>query len=121
MVELFAIVLLALLGFLLWRRFAATTSGGVGAHARPATLTFTGVSPVNRPAGSDEAFCAISGILSGPELPPTEVYQRLVIGPQTPWPSVGQACQAAYLPGKAATHWQIAGDASAEPWRDERP
>jgi hypothetical protein len=110
MVELFAIVLLALLGFLLWRRFAGAKGARLGANPVPAVLTVTGVSPVTRPAGSGEAFCAISGILSGPELPPTEVYQRLLFGPQTPWLSVGQEVQAVYLPGKAATHWQIVGD-----------
>ena len=109
MTTLMAIILLALLGFLLWRQFAGKRPSAPGAEAKPALLTLTGVSPVTRPVGDAEAFCAVSGFLRGPELPPTEVYQRWVLGPGAPWPAMGQEIDALYLPGKASTHWWAAG------------
>ncbi|MGL6235572.1 MAG: hypothetical protein ACRC20_09530 [Segniliparus sp.] len=105
MTTFMAITALVLLGLLLWRRFGGKGQRAPGAEAQPALLTLTGVSPVSRPSGDAEAFCAVSGILRGPELPPTEVYQRWVLGPGAAWPSVGQEIDALYLPGKASTHW----------------
>lgn len=110
MTTLMAIILFALLGYLLWRQFAGKRLSVPGEGAKPALLTLTGVSPTTRPDADAEAFCAVSGIMKGPELPPTEVYQRWVLGPSAPWPALGQEIDVLYRPGKASTHWWAAAD-----------
>ncbi|SIS04375.1 hypothetical protein [Williamsia sterculiae] len=84
------------------------------------TLTVTGVS--DRPEVGDkngQMFCTISGTVLGPQTAPTDVYQRMVLPDDQPWPQVGDDLPVVYRAGKVETSWRIG--TLAPPPSDEPP
>ena len=69
-------------------------------------LTLTGVT--ERPLDADKdgrAFATVSGQITGPSIPPTQVYRRLVLEFGSPWPEVGQQWPVFYKVGKVDSTW----------------
>lgn len=76
------------------------------------TLTVVGVSddqvdPQSTTDKNGQRFYTITGTIVGPETNPTEVYGTLVLGPDDPWPQVGDDLPVIYKPQKAVTSWQF--------------
>ncbi|KAF0969024.1 MULTISPECIES: hypothetical protein [Mycobacteriales] len=76
------------------------------------TLTVVGVSdnqsdPRSATDRDGQRFYTITGTIVGPETTPTEVYGTLVLGPDDPWPQVGDDLPVIYKPHKAVTSWQF--------------
>lgn len=114
----------AMLGAVLiqWRRSRpGQPTGGAPGDPRfvnrvPGTLKVTGVS--DKPVEGDknnQVFCTVSGTITGPDTPPTDVYGRFVVTMAMSWPSIGDEIPVTYKPGKAETTWEIAGPIGDEP------
>ncbi|WP_038254730.1 hypothetical protein [Williamsia sp. D3] len=82
----------------------------------PGTLTLTGVA--DKPVEGDknhQAFCTVSGTITGPDTAPTDVYGRFVMPMSSAWPQIGDQVPVTYKPGKAESTWQIAGSIGGGP------
>ncbi|TYQ04531.1 UNVERIFIED_ORG: hypothetical protein L601_000600002040 [Gordonia westfalica J30] len=87
-------------------------SAGKASQYVQGMLTIVGVSdnqsdPQSATDKNGQRFYTITGTIVGPETNPTEVYGTLVLGPDDPWPQVGDDLPVIYKPHKAVTSWQF--------------
>lgn len=71
------------------------------------TLTVTGVGSEGAADKDGRRYCTISGTILGPQIPPTDVYGRLILGSSEPSPGVGADLPVVYRPGKVESSWRF--------------
>ncbi|WP_132991933.1 hypothetical protein [Gordonia zhaorongruii] len=103
-----ALLVISVIALFLARR-GHSFSGPVDATSgyQQGTLTVTGLGRDNAADKNGQSYCTLSGIVIGPEIPPTEVYGTRVLSADEPRPYVGLDLPVVYKPAKVSSTWQF--------------